>query len=216
MGVSSTRVGDHRGSARTVQFLSNSFSDDPHSEVRTFQHFRRSFLPTIHKSFSAVSCSVRLLTLRRVFSFNVWAGSGLPFLWWFDSTTALRSTPLHPNIFISFLLIRISGLLSISFIYFIHKSPACLLPLHPLPYILFTLCFSFLYQSFLCTIFTHKPSSFPNNLQVLLFCEDWSLQCLPFVLVLEVVSIYSMHKYLLYPQVTIHSMHSMSFPYILY
>jgi hypothetical protein len=56
--------------------------------------------------------------------------------------------PLHPDIFISFLLIRISrsrsrrlsiSILLPSSIYSIHKSPACLHPLHPLPYILFTL-----------------------------------------------------------------------------
>ena len=35
MGVSSTRVGDHRGSARTVQYLSKKSYDGEWSEVRT-------------------------------------------------------------------------------------------------------------------------------------------------------------------------------------
>ena len=70
------------------------FSGDPHSEVRTVQHFRHSFLPTIQSPLKALCLApVRLLTPRRMFSFNVWAGSGLPFPWWFDSTTALRSCP---------------------------------------------------------------------------------------------------------------------------
>ena len=35
MGVSSTRVGDHRGSARTVQFFQNLFHVGRQPEVRT-------------------------------------------------------------------------------------------------------------------------------------------------------------------------------------
>ena len=56
MGVSSTRVGDHRGSARTVQFLSNFFHDHPHSEVRAFRRIPH-FPHTSHKYFGQLSYS---------------------------------------------------------------------------------------------------------------------------------------------------------------
>ena len=42
-------------------------------------------------------------------------------------------------------------------------------------------CFSSLFQSFLCIIFTHNPLSLPNNLRPFVF-RNWSLQCFPFVL----------------------------------
>ena len=64
-------------------------------------------------------------------------------------------------------------------------------------------CFSSLFQSFLCIIFTHSPLSLPNNLQVLLFPE----------IALSLYSVFPLSfLVLLYPQVTIHFMHGLSFP----
>jgi len=62
-------------------------------------------------------------------------------------------------------------------------------------------CFSSLFQSFLCIIFTHSPLSLPNNLQVLLFPEIALYSVFPLSFLV-----------LLYPQVTIHFMHGLSFP----
>ena len=98
--------------------------------------------------------------------------------------------PLHPDIFISFLLIRISRSrsrrLSISILYHL---PSTLSTSHPhvsIPYILSRIFYLPLFllpqfQSFLCIIFTHNPLSLPNNLRPFVF-RNWSLQCFPFVL----------------------------------
>ena len=55
MGVSSTRVGDHRGSARTVQFL----KDELFSllTIHTLRSARSGISPTLHKYFCEVSYS---------------------------------------------------------------------------------------------------------------------------------------------------------------
>ena len=106
MGVSSTRVGDHRGSARTVQFLINLFYDNPHSEVRAFRRIPYScphLTSTLAKSLTpaqAQSLTVAVLDpFRPLFSCPFRAGSGLPFLWVrfpHSPCTCSSPLPLHP------------------------------------------------------------------------------------------------------------------------
>ena len=119
MGVSSTRVGDHRGSARTVQFLINLFYDNPHSEVRAFRRIPYScphLTSTLAKSLTpaqAQSLTVAVFDpFRPLFSCPFRAGSGLPFLWVrFPHSPCTFSSPLplplHP-ISSSHLHVRIS------------------------------------------------------------------------------------------------------------
>ena len=111
MGVSSTRVGDHRGSARTVQFLINLFYDIPHSEVRAFRRIPYScphLTSTLAKSLTVAVFD----PFRPLFSCPFRAGSGLPFLWVrFPHSPCTFSSPLplplHP-ISSSHLHVRIS------------------------------------------------------------------------------------------------------------
>ena len=184
MGVSSTRVGDHRGSARTVQFYKFSL-DNPHSEVRAFRHIPhfphtsqvlwRSFLLLCKPS---LLLAVRpFLTPRRLFSCPFRAGSGLPFLWVrFPHSPSCKSSsplPLHPILHlmssrethISFPIDKSSYLHTLS-------SSAC--PIHKSPSFLFVYLYrSFIYLFLLLIVYiyrycdiTHNPSSFPNLLLI--------------------------------------------------
>ena len=82
MGVSSTRVGDHRGSARTVQYLSKKSYDGEWSEVRTIWgpptlgRFRAAESPVCLPSLSS------LLSLPSLDHFSLSLSSRLVILGW--------------------------------------------------------------------------------------------------------------------------------------
>ena len=160
MGVSSTRVGDHRGSARTVQFsikfLYLMICILRSARICVSDTVIPTLLSRTLRALCLLPCVKALAyTPRCVLPCNCWAGSGLPFPWGFDSTTAL---PLHNGVFISFLHSPTHHLQSLdtSHHYFSFLNFACSMSNFP---------FFLLPRSIVSlSCVTHKPSSLPSYL----------------------------------------------------
>ena len=159
MGVSSTRVGDHRGSARTVQFsikfLYLMICILRSARICVSDTVIPTLLSRTLRALCLLPCVKALAyTPRCVLPCNCWAGSGLPFPWGFDSATALL--PPSPQ-WCLHLISPFSN--SSSSIYSTQVTPIS--PSSTLP----ALCpifpsFSFLDQSFLCLVSRTNPRLF--------------------------------------------------------
>ena len=108
MGVSSTRVGDHRGSARTVQYLSKKSYDGEWSEVRTIWgpptlgRFRGTGALCCVSPLSPLSSLLSLPSLDH-FSLSLSSRLGLVILgWqWSASPGVVRFHPASPLLIVS-------------------------------------------------------------------------------------------------------------------
>jgi len=144
-------------------------------------------LPTIQSPLKALCLApVRLLTPRRMFSFSClgWQWSAFSLVVRFHHSPSLL--PLHPDIFISFLLIRISRRLSISILYHLQSTLSTSHPHVPIPYILsriFCLPLFLLPLSIVSLYHIHaQPLVSSEQFTSPFVSRNCSLQCFPFVL----------------------------------